>query len=233
MLTQEMLDILSSSGAVGWVMEPQAKRFLALAGIPVPRFLWTDKRDDATAFAREIGYPVVVKIVSPEVVHKSEVGGVVVGISNDQALEEAFSAMERIDGFAGVIVDEMVKGVELIVGTKFDDQFGPVVLLGIGGTATEIYRDVALGMAPLCDTDVERMVERLKAAPLLYGFRGSEPVDVGALKEMVIRFSNLVLDLGDIVESIDLNPVMCTASKCVVADARIMLKRRRPAQGKG
>lgn len=225
MLTPEMLAILSSSGAAGWVMEPQAKQFLALAGIPVPRFLWTGKREEAIAFAGGIGYPVVAKIVSPKVVHKSEVGGVVVGISDDEALAAAFDHMTKIDGFTGIIVDEMVKGIELIVGAKVDDQFGPIVLLGIGGTATEIYRDVALGMAPLCETDVERMLERLKAAPLLYGFRGSEPVHVGMLKEVVINFSNLVSDLDDLIESIDLNPVMCTADKCVVADARIMLKR--------
>lgn len=226
MLTQEMVDILLSSDAAGWVMEPQAKQFLALGGIPVPRFLWTREREEAVAFARAIGYPVVVKVVSPKIVHKSDVGGVIVGISDDKALGAAFNRMKEIDGFSGIIVDEAVKGVELIVGAKIDEQFGPIVLLGIGGTTTEIYRDVGLGMAPLCELDVERMLEHLKAAPLLYGFRGSEPVDVEALKETVIRFSNLVMDLGNIIESIDLNPVICAANECVVADARIMLKRR-------
>jgi hypothetical protein len=168
---------------------------------------------------------VVVKVVSPEVVHKSEVGGVAAGVASDEALLQAFNHMAQIKGFAGVIVEEVLKGVELIIGATMDEQFGPIVLLGAGGTTTEICRDVTFGMAPLCDNEVDRMIQRLKAGPLLTGFRGSEPVDLGELNRLVIKFSNLVAELGDMVESVDLNPVICSGQRCVVADARIMLHR--------
>jgi acyl-CoA synthetase (NDP forming) len=165
------------------------------------------------------------KIVSPQVVHKSDVGGVMVGISDDADLESAFNGMSKINGFAGVIVEETVQGVELIVGATIDDQFGPVVLLGIGGTTTEIYHDVGLAMAPLCERDVEKMIRSIKAIPLLEGFRGAERVNIDLLKKLVIKFSELVMDLGDTIESIDLNPVMCSSKRCVIADARIMMRK--------
>ena len=113
----------------------------------------------------------------------------------------------------------------MIIGATQDEQFGPVILLGFGGTATEIYRDVSLAMAPLCEADVDKMIRSLKAVPLLDGFRGSERVNIQSLKTLVIRFSEFVMDLGETMESIDLNPVMCSADRCVIADARIMVKK--------
>jgi acyl-CoA synthetase (NDP forming) len=204
-------------------MEPYAKQLFALAGMDVPRFKWARTFDEAASFARENGYPVVVKIVSPLAAHKSDVGGVAVGITDDAGLENTFKRMSTINGFAGIIVEETIPGVELIVGATIDNQFGPVVLLGIGGTATEIYHDVSLAMAPLSESDVDKMIRSLKAVSLLEGFRGSERVNMDALKKLVIRFSELVMDLDETVESIDLNPVMCSASRCVIADARIMV----------
>jgi acyl-CoA synthetase (NDP forming) len=225
MLKKEMDDLLQSAQTYGWVMEPFAKQLFALAGMDVPRFRWARSIDEAIPFARDVGYPVVMKIVSPQVVHKSDVGGVMVGISDDADLESAFNGMSKINGFAGVIVEETVQGVELIVGATIDDQFGPVVLLGIGGTTTEIYHDVGLAMAPLCESDVEKMIRSIKAIPLLEGFRGAERVNIDLLKKLVIKFSELVMDLGDTIESIDLNPVMCSSKRCVIADARIMVKK--------
>jgi len=225
MLTQEMTDLLQSSQTYGWVMEPYAKQLLELAGMNVPRFRWVQTVDEAVSFARQIGYPVVMKIVSPQVVHKSDVGGVVVGISDDAGCRSAFSRMSTIDGFTGTIVEEMVEGIEMIIGATMDEQFGPIILLGIGGTSTEIYRDVSLAMAPLCESDVDRMIRSLKAVSLLEGFRGSERVDLGALKRLVIRFSEFVMDLGDALESIDLNPVICSTNGCTIADARIMVRK--------
>lgn len=224
MLTQEMTNLIQSARIHGWVMEPAAKQLFSLAGMTVPRFIWAHTRDEALAFARKLGAPVVLKIVSPRVIHKSDVGGVRVGISEETEICEFFDRMSRIEGFAGVLVEEMVRGVELIIGSTVDEQFGPVILLGMGGTATEIYRDVGLAMAPLCETDVDRIVQNLKARELLDGFRGSEQVNRTELTRLVVRFSELVMDLGDIVESIDLNPVMCSAKGCVIADARIMLR---------
>jgi acyl-CoA synthetase (NDP forming) len=118
----------------------------------------------------------------------------------------------------------MVCGVELIVGAKIDYQFGPVILLGMGGTGVEIYKDAVLRMAPLQERDVSSMVKNLKAHPLLEGYRGSEPVDLNGLTHMMLAFSNLVMDLEEEIESMDLNPVMCSSKSCIIADARIMLQ---------
>jgi acetate---CoA ligase (ADP-forming) subunit beta len=224
MLNQEILDILSEAKETGWVMEPEAKRLLKLAGMDVTRFTFTNDIKAATEFARDIGYPVVAKVVSPKVLHKSDVGGVVAGIRNDEQLASAFTRLNGIEGATGVIVEEMIKGMELITGAKVDDQFGPIVLLGAGGTAVEIYKDVALRMAPLTEADVQSMLQSLKARPLFEGYRGSEPINETALTAALLCFSNLLMDLGDKIESIDLNPVICSTTRSVVADARIMLK---------
>lgn len=225
MLTKEMNDLLQSAQTYGWVMESFAKQLFLLAGMNVPQFTWARSPDEATSFACKVGYPLVMKIVSPQVVHKSDVGGVVVGIDDDVKLTNAFNRMSKVDGFSGVIVEEMVKGIELIVGATMDEQFGAVILLGIGGTTTEIYRDISLAMAPLCEADIDKMIRGLKAVSLLDGFRGSERVNIEALKGLVIKFSEFVIDLGDTMESIDLNPVMCSAERCVIADARIMVRK--------
>ena len=133
----------------------------------------------------------------------------------------------HFDGFAGMLVEEMIGGIELIAGAKIDYQFGPVILLGIGGTGVEIYRDTALRIAPLNKGDVESMVRGLKAHQLLEGYRGSEPINLKELGRMMIAFSDLAMALEESIESIDLNPVICSSNRCVVADVRIMLKGER------
>ena len=225
MLTLEMEEILSASKRLGWVMEPQAKQFFSLAGIDVPRYRWARRIEDALVFAEEVGYPVVAKIVSPEVVHKSEHNGVAVGIKDERALREVFTRFTRLAGVDGVLVEEMLSGIELIIGAKVDLQFGPVILFGIGGIWVEIYRDVVLRMAPLQEKDVDSMLKCLKGRRILEGYRGAAPVNLQALKKLLVTFSNLVMDLEKSMESIDLNPVICSSTRCVVADARIMLRR--------
>ena len=123
-----------------------------------------------------------------------------------------------------MLIAEMAKGLELIIGAKNDFQFGPMILLGMGGVGVEIYKDVSLRMAPLKARDAEHMINELVARKLLTGYRGSEPVNLPFLKKTLINFSRLMMDLQDVVESIDLNPVMCTAKSCIVVDSRIMLK---------
>jgi acetate---CoA ligase (ADP-forming) subunit beta len=205
-------------------MEPEAKRLLVIAGLQVPRFEWARTVEDALRSAHEIGYPVVGKVVSSNVVHKSDRGGVVVGIDSDETLDNTYQRFSAVDNFAGMLVEEMVSGVELIVGAKIDYQFGPVILLGMGGTGVEIYKDAVLRMAPLQEQDVSSMVKNLRAHPLLEGYRGSEPVDLNELAHMMLAFSELVMDLEEVIESIDLNPVMCSSKSCIIADARIMLQ---------
>ena len=223
MLTDEMVAILDAAEVDGWVLEPDAKRLLQLAGLTVPRFLLADTEEGAVAAAENIGYPVAVKAVSPAVVHKTDFDAVQINVENADAIRSIFTRFCRFDKFKGMLVEEMVSGVELIVGAKIDYQFGPVVLLGIGGTGVELYGDTAVRMAPLQAADVRSMVQQLKGRQVLEGFRGSKPVDMAALGDQVVRFSELVMGLENRITSIDLNPVMCTSTGCVVADARIML----------
>ena len=224
MLSAEIKNILGRSQKHGWVLEPHAKRLLKLAGINVPESSWATRVDDALDFAHQNGYPVVAKVVSPEVIHKSDVGGVALGIIDDASLTDTFERFTTLNGFGGMLVEESLSGFELIVGAKVDYQFGPVVLLGIGGTGVEIYRDTVLRMAPLRPEDTESMLKGLKAHQLLEGYRGAEPISVEQLTRLLITFSDLVMQIEPYMESIDLNPVMCSADRCVVADARIMLK---------
>jgi acyl-CoA synthetase (NDP forming) len=225
MLTQEMKDIILASKEIGWVLEPQAKQLFSLAGLGVPRCFMASKIEEAIRFAEKIGYPVVGKVVSPKVIHKSERNGVEVGIESEKKLREIFHRFSKIDGFAGMLIEEMLSGIELIVGAKNDYQFGPVVLFGIGGVWAEIYRDVILKMAPLSQRDIDSMVRCLRARPLLEGYRGSNPINFKELNKLLMTFSDLVMDLESYIESIDLNPVVCSSNHCIVADARIILKK--------
>lgn len=223
MLDPSIDAILTAACATGWVLEPEAKRLLKKAGLDTPTFVWTQHLPEAQTFARGIGYPVVAKIVSSRVIHKTEAGGVVTGIGDDAALESAFQRFRAMNGFEGILVEETLAGVELIVGAKMDDQFGPVVLLGIGGIAVELYQDVSVRMAPLAAHDIPSMINCLKGRRLISGFRDAEPVDVEKLSRLLLDFSALVMDLAGRFTAIDLNPVICNARRCCVADARIML----------
>ena len=223
MLKTAISETLNSATESGWVLEPDAKHLLRMAGLKVPAFKVCPEVSEAVAWAGKIGYPVAAKVVSPKAMHKSELKGVVVGIGDDDALREAYKHFRRIDGFCGMLVESIAAGVEVIVGAKIDYQFGPIFLIGMGGTAVEIYQDTAIRMAPLIERDVWSMVGSLKARRLLEGYRGSEAVSMEALVETMLTFSDLVLTLGERFESIDLNPVMCSAEDCIIADARIVL----------
>jgi succinyl-CoA synthetase beta subunit len=223
MLKKEIKSIIERSMPSGWVLEPDAKRILDLSGIKVPRFQVAQTGEEAIAAARSIGYPVVVKLVSPAVVHKSDVNGVVVGVRSDKEIQSIFNRFAAHKGFAGMLVEEMAAGLELIVGGIIDAQFGPVVMLGMGGTGVEIYKDTALRMAPIKPEEVACMVNSLRAGELFHGYRGTAAIDMESLIEVMTGFSGLLMKLADQITSIDLNPVLCSPEACVVADARIML----------
>lgn len=220
----DTVELLDQARAAGWAMEPVARRFLADNGVPGARFAWARTADEAVAAAADIGYPVVAKVVSPQVVHKTDVGGVVVGIGDERQLREVFERLSAIAGFEGVVVDELVHGVELIVGAKEDPQFGMVVLAGIGGTSVEIYKDVAIRMAPVTAEQARSALAGLAGHELLEGHRGSPPVDLDALATLIERFSEVAHALTGIAASIDLNPVIAGPDRALVADARIMLR---------
>lgn len=222
----ESLRIIEAARPDGWVLEPEAKRLFALEGFDVPRFRLCRTPDEAVDFADQIGYPVVAKVVSPRILHKSDVGGVAVGVAGAGPLQEVFRRFAALEEFRGALVEEMVAGVELILGMKSDVQFGPMILLGMGGTGVEIYRDVVLRMAPLPVEEIPEMIRGLKAYRLLEGYRGAEKVDLERLGNAIAAFSGLVMDLAERIDSIDINPLFCSSRRCVVGDARIVLADR-------
>ena len=228
MLKTEIKTVLGESSTRGWVSEPDAKRLLSSAGLEVPRFVTVTDPDQIEPIVADLGFPLAAKIVSSRIVHKSDVGGVRTGINSIRELTAVFETFSLLDGFEAMLIEQMVSGLELIIGAKMDDQFGPVVLLGMGGTGVEIYQDVSLRLAPVGTKDVEAMIKGLKAAPLLSGYRGHQAVNRDELTRTLVCFSKFVMAAAEMIESIDLNPVMCSAQKCIVADARIMLP---PAKG--
>ncbi len=223
MLKREIKTVLNSSRERGWVLEPDAKRLLAAKGISVPRFTTVRDPDRIRSAVQTLGFPLAAKVVSPRILHKSDYGGVKTGIDSHEELADVFDRFRQMEGFEEMLIEEMVAGVELIIGAKIDEQFGPVVMLGIGGTGVEIYKDMSLRMAPLVPEDVDSMIKSLKAGRLLSGYRGSEAVNLPALTRTLMSFSEFVIETVPYISSIDLNPVMCSPEKCVVADARIML----------
>lgn len=225
MLKKEIKEIIDKSKKWGWVLEPDAQKIFSLYSFKIPKYGVATEAAQAVSLARQIGYPVVAKIVSPAIIHKSDVKGVVLGIKDDETLVRTLERFSKLDGFVGMLIAEMAKGLELIIGAKNDIQFGPMILLGMGGVGVEIYKDVTLRMAPLKVCDADHMINGLVARKLLAGYRGSEPINLNALKKTIINFSKMMMDLKDIVESVDLNPVMCTAKACTVVDSRIMLKK--------
>lgn len=223
MLSKTLEKIFSESREVGWVLEPDAKTVFREAGFPVPRFGWVKTLDQLDEIVMQIGFPLVAKIVSPAILHKSEVQGVALGLTSIEEVTDFYDRVSILPDFAGILVEEMSEGVELIVGAKKDHQFGPVVLAGIGGTGVEVYQDVAVRMAPLSENDIDSMLQELKGARLLTGYRGKEAVNMKALTDVLLLFSNFLLEIASVIESIDLNPLLCSARGCVIADARIIL----------
>jgi acyl-CoA synthetase (NDP forming) len=169
---QTLAKILEVSRRIGWVMEPYAKDLLREYRLSTTRFYWAKTATDILQGAGVVGYPLVAKVVSPKILHKSDVGGVVVGVTNEQELAEVFRKFSRLEGFEGVLLDEMVQGTEVIVGSKEDPQFGTVVVAGIGGTSVEVYKDIAIRMAPVGLEEALDAIDSLRGRRLLEGYRG-------------------------------------------------------------
>jgi acetyltransferase len=195
-------------------LEPEAMAWLGENGIPVPEFRFARTPGQAMQGSREIGYPVAMKVVSPQILHKSDVGGVILDVANDTAAREAFSALESIaqgNDFRGVMITPMVEGShEVLLGLSRDPQFGPVVAFGLGGIHTEVWHDIALRVAPIDRAEAETMIREIKSFPLLEGVRGEMPRDLDALADTLVTFSQLPF-LYPAIDEVDLNPVFLLA----------------------
>jgi acetyltransferase len=196
--------------------------------IPVADWSIAKSAENAAQRAKEMGYPVVLKIVSPQWLHKSDWGGVRLNVRNDMELKAAYGELlgqfqqRTPDGLlTGILVQKQMQGVELLMGIKRDPQFGPVLVAGMGGIYTEIFKDLARSLAPLSRADAEAMLQSLRIHPILTGLRGQQPVHLPALIEALMALSRLALDYPEISE-LDLNPVMATADGCWCVDCRVV-----------
>ena len=199
-------------------------------GLPLPKSILAMSEDEVIKAANKIGYPVVMKIASPQIVHKSDAGGVKVNLTNDEEIRSAFKEIvesaKKYDAKAeikGVLVVEMVKGgKEMIIGSKLETGFGPVIMLGMGGIYVEILKDVTFRLAPLTDQEANDMISSIKTKKLLEGVRGEKPSDIEKLSECIQRLSQLVTDFQEIKE-LDMNPVLVMEKDqgCKILDVRI------------
>ncbi len=212
------------------LLEEQGQQVLKAYGLSLPSSVLATDEVQAAKIAKKIGYPVVLKIVSPQIIHKSDAGGVQVNLTNDTEVKTAFRTIiknaKKYDKKAqikGVLVVEMVKGgKELIIGSKLEPGFGQVIMLGMGGIYVEILKDVTFRLAPISDTEADGMIASIKTQKLLRGVRGEKPSDIAALSECIQRLSQLVSDFDEIAE-LDMNPVLVMDKGCRVLDVRIGL----------
>jgi len=211
--------------------EAESKQLLAAYGIPTTPTVIATCAEEAVSAAAEMGYPVVLKLHSETITHKTDVGGGKLNLNNAEDVAAAFQAIQTsvsekagAEHFLGCTVQPMIKveGYELIVGSSIDPQFGPVLLFGTGGQLVEVFKDRALGLPPLNTTLARRMIERTKIATALKGVRGRPPVDLTALEKLIVRFSQLIAEQPYIKE-LDINPLIASHETILALDARVVL----------
>lgn len=211
------------------ITEESSKNLLADYGIKVPPYALVTTPDEAEMKASEIGFPLVAKVVSHEILHKTDVKGVKVGIKSSSEAKAVFSEMydrlSREYQLKGILLEKMVpSGIEIIIGLQNDPQFGPVIMVGLGGILTEVFQDVSFRVLPIDASDAEEMLRDLKGFKLLEGFRGSEAINISVLKEALLNIGRLGIDLAPYFESVDFNPVILYPRDYYVVDAKILLR---------
>ncbi|MGZ7133536.1 MAG: acetate--CoA ligase family protein [Halobacteriota archaeon] len=209
--------------------EEEGKDVLRAYGIKTPRETVVTRRDKVIQAAREIGYPIVMKVSSPDIAHKTDVGGVITGISNDRAAKNAFDQIyaninKRMPQarIGGVIIGEMVEGEEVIVGVTCDPQFGPFITFGLGGLYVEVLKDVSHRLAPITVAEAKQMISEVRSYPILLGTRGRKALDINAVADTIVRVSQISQDFEEIQE-IEINPLMVQENGCIAVDALVVI----------
>lgn len=229
MTTRQVIEQAKSESR-SLLTEIEAKNMMKEAGIGIVETELATTKDEAVAVAGKIGYPVVLKIVSPEVIHKSDAGGVKLNLRSDdevgQAWDDIMSSVKTAVPEAviqGVSVQKMARpGVEIIIGMSMDAQFGPVMMFGLGGILVEVLKDVSFRIVPLEKRDAREMIREVKGFKVLEGFRGQEAVDLEKLEDMLLKVSAFV-EKNPEIEELDLNPVIAYKDGALAVDARVIL----------
>jgi len=210
--------------------EVESKALLRKAGIPVVEARLARSKKEAVSISKEVGFPVVLKISSPDVIHKSDSGGVKLGLANATQVGKAYteivsSVKKAFPGavIEGVSVQKMAPpGVEVIIGMSKDPQFGQVLMFGLGGILVEVLKDVSFRIVPVSERDAAEMIREIKGYPILEGYRGQKPASIPALEELIVKVSSF-LEKNLQIKELDLNPVFAYPDKAVAVDARIIL----------
>ena len=211
--------------------EVESKELVERAGIPVTRTKLARSKKEAISISKEMGFPVVLKIVSPDVVHKSDSGGVKLGLANGAQVGRAYSEiMSSVRqkypqaAIQGVSVQLMASpSIEVIVGMSKDPQFGPVLMFGLGGVLVEVLKDVSFRIVPVTKRDASEMIREIKGYPLLQGYRGQEAVDIASLEDLIVKVSQFI-EQNPQIKELDLNPIFAYRDKAMAVDARIVLE---------
>lgn len=213
------------------LLEPEAKELCSLYGLPIPRHKVASSLEEAVRAAEDIGFPVVMKIVSKDIIHKSDAGCVLLNVNSKEEVKNAFKTI--IDNalkfnpkaeIRGVLVEEMLpKGLEVAVGAFRDAEFGPTVMFGLGGIFIEVLKDVTFRVAPITEDEAYEMIREIKGYSILSGYRGQKPADVDSIVEIITGVSRLIIE-NEEVNQLDLNPIIVWVRGAKIADARIILK---------
>jgi acyl-CoA synthetase (NDP forming) len=213
-----------------FLFEHEAKTLCALYGMPVTKISVAKTEEEAVEAAEETGYPIVLKIVSPQVLHKSDTGGVLVNIGDAEGIREGYNRiLTNVKAhvpnaeITGILVQEMApNGTEVIIGSTRDPTFGPTIMFGLGGIFVEILKDVSFRLAPITRSDAEEMIKEIKAYKILEGARGISPADQGTIAEILLSTSKMLMECPEISE-LDMNPVLVYEKGARIVDARVIL----------
>jgi acyl-CoA synthetase (NDP forming) len=211
--------------------EIESKELLKVAKIPVVETKLATTKTEAVELAKKMGFPVVMKIVSPDVVHKSDSGGVKLGIQNGTQVGKAYTEIlvnvkkhYPKAKIVGISVQKMAKqGIEVIIGMTKDAQFGPVIMFGLGGILVEVLKDVSFRIVPMTKRDASEMIGEIKGVPILKGYRGQDPADVPYLEDLIVKVSDFV-DKNPEIKELDLNPIFAYKDGAMAVDARVILE---------
>lgn len=205
----------------GYMQPAAVQEFLDAAGIPRVKELLSSDSKVLMDEAKNVGFPLVMKVVGP--VHKTDVGGVVLNIQNEEELMLEFEKMQKIEGYQAVMLQPMLKGLELFIGATYERDYGHVVMCGLGGIYVEALKDIRTGLAPLSNTEACAMIRSLQSYKLLQGIRGEKGVDIQKFADVIVRLST-VLRYATEIKELDLNPLMATEEDVVVVDARVRVE---------
>ena len=214
-----------------FLLEPESKALIKEVGIATTDFHVAANAGEVKEVARKIGFPIVLKILSPHIIHKTDAGGVKLNIHSEKEAEEAFNEIvanakqyKKDAEIRGVLIEKMVKpSTEIIVGVTRDPTFGPAIMFGLGGIFVELLKDVSFRIAPITERDAKQMIHEIKALPMLQGFRGGPNVDLNQVIDVLLKISKLSVDFIDDILEIDLNPIFAYNDNLLTVDARIIL----------